>query len=212
MRVIIDVDGESTAAMARGLGTEADRVYNEELDSSSGCDMSFECSTENTDVLSPPRSELQCRLERSLSRSRIPCRVGYSPSHVPRRLELSPPKNYLMPTISLATPRSLVPRRLDLSPKKMRGYPKMSDDENKQPQFKNHSLSPPYKRVRALRLFDNPLTPKTILEKSSAQTPLPRQCLFENEDKPKGVACAYDKPSANVNPFTPNGEFVFVCS
>ncbi|XP_025156397.1 wee1-like protein kinase isoform X2 [Harpegnathos saltator] len=33
--------------------------------------------------------------------------------------------------------------------------------------------SPPYKRVRALRLYDSPLTPKTLMEKSVIQTPLP---------------------------------------
>ncbi|CAG9770161.1 unnamed protein product [Ceutorhynchus assimilis] len=72
------------------------------------------------------------------------------------------------------------------------------------------SFSPPYKRVRALRLFDSPLTPKTILQKStSATTPLPRSRLFG--DKPKAVPSAYaerEKPSANVNPFTPDGQML----
>ncbi|KAF2896362.1 hypothetical protein ILUMI_09825 [Ignelater luminosus] len=71
------------------------------------------------------------------------------------------------------------------------------------------TCSPPYKRVRALRLFDSPLTPKTILEKSSAcATPAPRARLFPSCDRPRGIACAYprnEKPAANVNPFTPNG-------
>lgn len=70
------------------------------------------------------------------------------------------------------------------------------------------SFSPPYKRVRALRLFDSPLTPKTIIQKSSsATTPLPRSRLFG--DKPKAVPSAYaekEKPAANVNPFTPDGK------
>lgn len=73
------------------------------------------------------------------------------------------------------------------------------------------SFSPPYKRVRALRLFDSPLTPKTIIQKSTnASTPLPRSRLFG--DKPKGVPSAYaerEKPAANVNPFTPDGRFNF---
>jgi wee1-like protein kinase len=77
--------------------------------------------------------------------------------------------------------------------------------------LRHHSASPPYKKVRALRLFDSPATPKTLLEKCSLQTPatpMPRSRLFSRIEKPKGVACAYpklDKPSANVNPFTPNG-------
>lgn len=32
---------------------------------------------------------------------------------------------------------------------------------------KQPSISPPYRRVRALRLFDSPATPKTIIEKSA---------------------------------------------
>lgn len=70
--------------------------------------------------------------------------------------------------------------------------------------------SPPYKRVRALRLFDSPLTPKTILEKSSAccMTPVANRSRLE---KPRSLACAYsnktaEKPIANVNPFTPTGK------
>jgi wee1-like protein kinase len=77
--------------------------------------------------------------------------------------------------------------------------------------LRHHSVSPPYKRVRALRLFDSPATPKTLIEKCSLHTPatpMPGSRLFSRIEKPKGVACAYpklDKPSANVNPFTPNG-------
>ena len=77
--------------------------------------------------------------------------------------------------------------------------------------LRHHSVSPPYKSVRALRLFDSPATPKTLLEKCSMHTPFtptPRSRLFSKIEKPKGFACAYpkvDKPSANVNPFTPSG-------
>jgi wee1-like protein kinase len=76
---------------------------------------------------------------------------------------------------------------------------------------RHHSVSPPYKRVRALRLFDSPATPKTLLEKCSFHipvTPTPRSRLFSRIETPKGLTCVYpklDKPSANVNPFTPNG-------
>lgn len=77
-------------------------------------------------------------------------------------------------------------------------------------------FSPPYKRVRALRLFDSPATPKTIIEKSSFVTPAmgPRSRLFQGTgEKPRAVPSAYSKPErhrvrpqANVNPFTPNGK------
>ncbi|XP_069684894.1 wee1-like protein kinase isoform X2 [Periplaneta americana] len=77
---------------------------------------------------------------------------------------------------------------------------------------RQNSLSPPYKRVRALRLFDSPATPKTLLETCSLiHTPaasMPRSRLFSRIEKDKGVPSAYlkvEKPSANVNPFTPNG-------
>lgn len=46
------------------------------------------------------------------------------------------------------------------------------------------SFSPPYKRVRALRLFDSPLTPKTIIQKSSAATPLPEADCSETSPEP----------------------------
>lgn len=63
--------------------------------------------------------------------------------------------------------------------------------------------------MRALRLFDSPLTPKTILEKSApCATPVPRTRLFLTADTPKSVASAYaknERPAANVNPFTPSG-------
>ncbi|XP_071441120.1 wee1-like protein kinase 1-A [Hetaerina americana] len=74
------------------------------------------------------------------------------------------------------------------------------------------SNSPPYKRVRALRLFDSPATPKTLIEKcSNIITPSPRSRLFRGCDRPRSVACAYaqpEKPAANLNPFTANGMFL----
>lgn len=84
-------------------------------------------------------------------------------------------------------------------------------------------FSPPYKRVRALRLFDSPATPKTILEKSSRVLPTisvnnsecrtPRSRLFTGE-KPRAVPSAYSnhdnyRPIANVNPFTPSSKSLF---
>lgn len=82
------------------------------------------------------------------------------------------------------------------------------------------ACSPPYKRVRALRLFDSPATPRTLVARSTMHTPIPNKGtrLF-HADKPKAVPTAYHhqhqvihnlknndaKPHANINPFTPNG-------
>ena len=83
---------------------------------------------------------------------------------------------------------------------------------DRHPSLGSHSISPPYKRVRALRLFDSPATPKTLFEKCSLfhtpATPSPRFRLFSRIENPKSIATTYpklDKPTANVNPFTPNG-------
>ncbi|GAB6028649.1 hypothetical protein CHUAL_004481 [Chamberlinius hualienensis] len=70
------------------------------------------------------------------------------------------------------------------------------------------STTPPYKGVRALKLFDTPQTPKTLLQRSTATSttkgvPVVRSRLFA-----KSVPSASrgsNKPEANVNPFTPNG-------
>jgi hypothetical protein len=67
------------------------------------------------------------------------------------------------------------------------------------------TFSPPYKRVRALRLFDTPVTPKTIYEKSNPGV-LSRALL--QPDTPRPIPAAFkavpDKPVANTNPFTPD--------
>ena len=93
----------------------------------------------------------------------------------------------------------------------MGAHKEVEEEEEVILQTKMVSCSPPYKRVRALRLFDSPATPKTLMEKSTMHTPLPNKCgsrLF-NSDKPRAFPISYqnklDKPSANVNPFTPNG-------
>ena len=53
--------------------------------------------------------------------------------------------------------------------------------------------SPPHRKLRALRLFDTPHTPKSLLEKSRKRRP--------TGEHPK---IAVDRPQANVNPFTPS--------
>ncbi|XP_043284932.1 wee1-like protein kinase [Venturia canescens] len=106
-----------------------------------------------------------------------------------------PVNNNATPTVTLTGPMGMrIPLR-----------------EGAQPQSRiSMACSPPYKRVRALRLFDSPTTPKTLMEKSAMATPVPSKCtrLFA-VDKPRPVASCFqsklDKPTANVNPFTPNG-------
>lgn len=93
---------------------------------------------------------------------------------------------------------------------------------------KQQSISPPYRKVRALRLFDSPATPKTIIQKSTSKfmkalangsskdsdslaKPFDANGTIVQE-KPRAVPLHrnYDNliPSANVNPFTPPGMFM----
>lgn len=51
------------------------------------------------------------------------------------------------------------------------------------------SPSPPHRKLRALRLFDTPHTPKSLLRRAST--------------KLRGDCKSGDRPQANVNPFTP---------
>ncbi|XP_014609345.1 PREDICTED: wee1-like protein kinase [Polistes canadensis] len=107
------------------------------------------------------------------------------------------PHNNKIPTISVTGPTGIkIPSRETGSSQKM-----------------SLACSPPYKRVRALRLFDSPATPKTLMEKSTTHTPLPNKCSrFFILEKPRPVASSYqgkpNKPAANVNPFTPSGMLI----
>lgn len=88
--------------------------------------------------------------------------------------------------------------------------------------------SPPYKKIRALRLFDSPATPKTILQKSSTEPPgraASRSRLFivrhrtqmppSSQGTPSPPSAGHQtkehqgkcsvKEVANINPFTPTG-------
>lgn len=112
----------------------------------------------------------------------------------------------------ISSPNCMVPSKLDFNSDNFdvtsNNSPEHTGITNRGP------FSPPYKRVRALRLFDSPATPKTIIEKSAFATPAPRSRLFQHSsDKPRGVPSAYQKnerPAANVNPFTPNGELNYL--
>ncbi|XP_073965291.1 wee1-like protein kinase [Choristoneura fumiferana] len=109
------------------------------------------------------------------------------------------------------------PRKLDFS------YP---DDEDKTDSPAPSSMSPPYRKVRALRLFDSPRTPKTLLEKCSTPSHnTSRSRLFPAKlNPPTGITTGSshhlhppdedsalgsmheDRPVANINPFTPDGQ------
>lgn len=91
--------------------------------------------------------------------------------------------------------------------------------------------SPPYKKIRALRLFDSPATPKTLLQKSTTDSSsrTSRSRLFPNlrqrplvstsslvntpssttpsQQKDQQGKCSA-KGVANINPFTPTGMMI----
>lgn len=92
--------------------------------------------------------------------------------------------------------------------------------------------SPPYRKVRALRLFDTPATPKTIIQKSaSSEFPPPplATAKFNTSMKPTGFGAdavpatpnLHDRPkaipihnkmldsfAANINPFSPSSNLL----
>lgn len=97
--------------------------------------------------------------------------------------------------------------------------------------FKAHtptmSISPPYRKVRALRLFDTPATPKTILEKSSGKclnhlsavaasdiTKKHESLFLKTAERPRSLPLhnraldnVMQQQTANVNPFTPDSKY-----
>lgn len=97
-------------------------------------------------------------------------------------------------------------------------------------QSKLHLESPPYRKVRALRLFDTPATPKTLIKKSSfdngsaiqpnTHSKLIRKSILSNicglaprtpniADRPKAMPVhnkALEPLTANINPFSPSSK------
>ncbi|KAJ2943271.1 hypothetical protein O0L34_g12076 [Tuta absoluta] len=157
---------------------------------------------------------------------------GYNHKHnsselsVETSCDTSDPFNMFSDNLS-PIPASIVPRKLDFT---------NVDDEDpmKDASMAPMSLSPPYKRVRALRLFDSPHTPKTLLEKCSTpthnntRTRLFPPKLSVTNGIPSGSSHHLHPPSdddsalgsllpddsglairrsvANINPFTPQGQ------
>lgn len=93
---------------------------------------------------------------------------------------------------------------------------------------KMHLESPPYRKVRALRLFDTPATPKTLIKKSSfdngtvtpanSHTKLIRKSVLSHigglppmtpntAERPRSLAVQTKGTlSANINPFSPSSK------
>lgn len=76
--------------------------------------------------------------------------------------------------------------------------------------------SPPYRKVRALRLYDTPATPKTLFKKATIETPAQNRFIRKTmpsvfpPQTPNNRPMAYpvnrslEPMSANINPFSPS--------
>lgn len=98
-------------------------------------------------------------------------------------------------------------------------------------QTKIHLESPPYRKVRALRLFDTPATPKTLIQKAALEnriaTPanshskLIRKSILSQigglapqtpnvSDRPRPLPLhSKGTLTANINPFSPSSKYQF---
>ncbi|KAM8716319.1 hypothetical protein ACLKA7_003237 [Drosophila subpalustris] len=128
--------------------------------------------------------------------------------------------------------RSRSPSPLVFNPRKLRFA---DDDFDKEPQEspqhkkkqivaqRDVDMSPPCQKVRALRLFNTPATPKTILQKSTtncnhlsavaaaanASSATAREEIFKLTERPRSLPLhnhrsMQPQDTANVNPFTPD--------
>uniref|UniRef100_T1JB71 Wee1-like protein kinase n=2 Tax=Strigamia maritima TaxID=126957 RepID=T1JB71_STRMM len=110
------------------------------------------------------------------------------------------------------------------SPRKMRPRSRMLFDEDRASVISSDGNSPPYKRVRALNLFDSPQSPKSLLQSSAEngtfsdiKTPVRssiRGRLFSTGDSANSTS---NPPRAraihllNINPFTPTAMMASGC-
>ncbi len=69
-------------------------------------------------------------------------------------------------------------------------------DEDQVPPLPTSIFTPPHKTFRKLRLHDTPQTPKSLLQRSQRRITRPRSSK-------SGCKKEFDRPEANVNPFTP---------
>lgn len=125
--------------------------------------------------------------------------------------------------------RSRSPSPVLFNPRKLRFADDDFDkDRQESPQHKKKpsdvardvDMSPPCQKVRALRLFNTPATPKTILQKSTtncnhlsaaaaAQNLVKREDVFKLTERPRSLPLhnhrtMQPQDTANVNPFTPD--------
>lgn len=127
--------------------------------------------------------------------------------------------------------RSRSPSPLIFNPRKLRFADDDFDkDRQESPQQKkkpnavarDNDMSPPCQKVRALRLFNTPATPKTILQKSTtncnhlsaaaaAAHSVKREDVYKVTERPRSLPLhnhrtMQPQDTANVNPFTPDSE------
>lgn len=128
--------------------------------------------------------------------------------------------------------RSRSPSPLVFNPRKLRFADDDFDkDRQESPQHKKKpndaardmDMSPPCQKVRALRLFNTPATPKTILQKSTsncsnhlsaaaaAVNATRREEVYKLIERPRSLPLhnhrsMQPQDTANVNPFTPDSE------
>ncbi|BFF95081.1 wee1-like protein kinase [Drosophila madeirensis] len=122
--------------------------------------------------------------------------------------------------------RSRSPSPLVFNPRKLRfadddfdkDQPESLSPQHKKKATADVSMSPPCQKVRALRLFSTPATPKTILQKSQCSNHLSaaaevvnanrREDLFRLSERPRCLPLhnrsMQPQDTANVNPFTPD--------
>ncbi|EDW12571.2 wee1-like protein kinase [Drosophila mojavensis] len=125
--------------------------------------------------------------------------------------------------------RSRSPSPLIFNPRKLRFADDDFDkDRQESPQQKkkpnavarDNDMSPPCQKVRALRLFNTPATPKTILQKSTtncnhlsaaaaAAHSVKREDVYKVTERPRSLPLhnhrtMQPQDTANVNPFTPD--------
>lgn len=73
---------------------------------------------------------------------------------------------------------------------------------------KSPGNTPPHKKLKALRLFDTPHTPKSLLQKAQRRTVRSNRTKLFNVFGDKKHRAVPERPLANVNPFTPNNNTV----
>lgn len=89
-----------------------------------------------------------------------------------------------------------------------------SDDDPSQPVPSSPRFTPPHKKLKSLRLYDTPHTPKSLLQKAQRRmTRINRVKLYPpgtGKESCHGSRLSLDpsRPQANVNPFTPNNSSV----